>query len=545
MIKIKTFIKDNKIEIVIFILALFFSWWLMFSTFSYENGNMLISSKAWSDFASHIPLIRSFSFGDNFLPQYPLFSGPPIKYHFIFYALVGLLEKIGIRIDYALNIPSALGFAFLILMIYIFAKDIFKSKTVGIISIILFLFNGSFSFVNYFKKIPLSLSSISNIFSNTTFPSFGPYDQNIVSAFWNLNIYTNQRHLAMSYGLSLLLIYLVLKFKENEENKNIKKTLFIGIVLGFSFMLNMAIFLMTVVIFLCLFIFSKGKRFYIASILALCTIIALPQYLYIQQSPSLFKIALHPGYLISSLTFDNFISYWFLNFGMHTILMIIGFILASKLPKKIFISFFMLFIIGNLLQFSPEIAANHKFFNYFMIIGVMFSANSLFYFWRKHILLKPIVISLFFFLILSGIIDFFPILNDHKLSLSDYPQNRDVLWIMKNTKPESRFLNTQYLYDNASLAGRRIFLGWPYFSWSQGYDTLTRDNLRKSLLKSNDLKYFCRNARLNNLKYAEISPTEDITINKVFFDNNFITVYKNLKTNIFIYDLENSCNQVT
>jgi hypothetical protein len=67
----------------------------MFSTFSYKDGNMLIASKAWSDFASHIPLIRSFSFGNNFPPQYPLFSGPPIKYHFLFYAFVGLLEKLG------------------------------------------------------------------------------------------------------------------------------------------------------------------------------------------------------------------------------------------------------------------------------------------------------------------------------------------------------------------------------------------------------------------------------------------------------------------
>ena len=84
----------------------------MFSTFSYEKGVMEISSKAWSDFANHIPLIRSFSLGNNFPPQYPLFAGPPIRYHFLFYAFAGFLEKTGIRIDYALNIPSILGFFF-------------------------------------------------------------------------------------------------------------------------------------------------------------------------------------------------------------------------------------------------------------------------------------------------------------------------------------------------------------------------------------------------------------------------------------------------
>ncbi|TSC86331.1 MAG: hypothetical protein G01um10147_943 [Microgenomates group bacterium Gr01-1014_7] len=80
---------------------------------------MLIATKAWSDFASHIPLIRSFSLGDNFLPEYPLFPGEPIRYHFLFYAVVGYLEKLGLRIDYAFNILSALSFAFLIISIYL------------------------------------------------------------------------------------------------------------------------------------------------------------------------------------------------------------------------------------------------------------------------------------------------------------------------------------------------------------------------------------------------------------------------------------------
>nr|MBI5455634.1 hypothetical protein [Candidatus Levybacteria bacterium] len=143
MHKIILFLKKFKIEIFIFIFAFIFSSWLMFATFSYQDGTMMIASKAWSDFANHIPLIRSFSFGNNYPPQFPLFSGPPIRYHFLFYAIVGMFEKMGLRIDYALNVPSALGFSFLILMIYLFSKEIFKSKTIGILSIMLFLFNGS------------------------------------------------------------------------------------------------------------------------------------------------------------------------------------------------------------------------------------------------------------------------------------------------------------------------------------------------------------------------------------------------------------------
>ena len=118
----------SPLEIILVISLSVFSFWLMFSTFSYENGSMLIGSRAWSDFAGHIPLIRSFSFGSNFPPEYPIFPGELIRYHFLFYLMVGMLEKIGLRIDFALNILSSLSFFLLIFSIYLLGKILFKSK---------------------------------------------------------------------------------------------------------------------------------------------------------------------------------------------------------------------------------------------------------------------------------------------------------------------------------------------------------------------------------------------------------------------------------
>ena len=131
MKKLFPLIKNHYIEITLIIFTLSFSFWLMFKTFSYSDDSMLIAVKAWSDFGSHIPLIRSFSFGSNLPIEYPIFPGEPIKYHFLFYFLVGMLEKIGIRIDYALNIPSAFSFFLLLLSVYFLAKLLFKSKIVG------------------------------------------------------------------------------------------------------------------------------------------------------------------------------------------------------------------------------------------------------------------------------------------------------------------------------------------------------------------------------------------------------------------------------
>lgn len=517
----------------------------MFSTFSYNNGSMFIATKAWSDFGSHIPLIRSFSFGSNFPPEYPIFPGEPIRYHFLFYFLVGMLEKVGVRIDLALNLPSFLSFAFLVFMIYFFAKTLFKSKAVGILSVVFFLFNGSFSFLNFFKIHPFSVNIINDIVKNNSFPSFGPYDGKIISAFWNLNIYTNQRHLALSLALSLSLISFLI-FKINNDKKiNCKLDIVLGLFLGASFYLHTAVLLMTYVLLLGIFVLFKKLRFSIFLILLFSTITFFPQYLYFQSAESSFAILINPGYLLyNNLATLNFLNYWLLNFGLHIFLMILGFIFAPKNAKKIFVVFFSLFIIGNLFQFSPEIAANHKFFNYFMVIGIMFSAYFLVYLWKKSVFLKPAVIVFIFFLTFSGTIDFFPIYNDSKMILTDYPKSKDIMWIMKNTPADSVFLNTIFLYDPASIAGRKIFMGWPYFSWSQSYDTNFRGVLMNKLFNPKNKTWFCKTINNYKLSYLELyskNYDQGFNINAAFFDENFTIIYENKINGLKIYDLKPSC----
>lgn len=532
-------LKKYKLELIIFIASFIFSSWLMFSTFSYNNGFFEISTKAWSDFASHVPLIRSFSFGDNFPTQYPLFSGPPIRYHFLFYAAVGLLEKTGLRIDYALNILSVIGFSSLILMIYIFSKEVFKSRAVGILSVILFLFNGSFSFLKYFSENSFSIQSLINVINLNKFVSFGPYDGSIVSAFWNLNIYTNQRHLAISYFICLFIIYWFIK---RNEKLNLNKALLLGILLGISFLVNMAVYAITVIILGVMTLLFKEKRKYILLSLITGLTIALPLYLSMQSNLSSFKPSIQIGYLLGEFKILTFINYWFQNLGFHLLIIPISFFIFGKEIKKIIAPFFFLFIIANLVQFSPEIAANHKFLNLLMIIGVMCSAYFLMFIWKKNLVSKFLTIVIFIFLIFSGVMDIFPLINDRKILLPDYQHNKNIDWIIKNTKPNSIFLNTNYLYDDASIAGRKIFLGWPYFAWSQGYDTLSRDNLRKSLLGTNDKNFFCRNAKDNFIEYIELNlNNNDIYINKQFFDKNFSKVYENKINLLSVYKIGDNC----
>lgn len=539
-----SFIRKHSFGFLLLLSGFLFSWWLMFSTFSYEKGTIVVAGKAWSDFGSHLPLIRSFSLGFNFPPEYPLFSGEPIHYHFMFYAISGMLERLGFNIAYALNIPSIFGFFGLLIMIYLFAKELFHSRRVGLLSVVFFLFNGTLSFLYFLKNHPINDTFLYSVINNNTFSSFHPYGPGLVSAFWNLNIYTNQRHLAGSFAFSLLVVYLFLRpVIKSGSKQSITLTLLLGIALGLSYYFHIAVFAMTMIAVLLLAILFPKIRGAGIIILLIAGLLYLPQNAYMNNTSQAFKTVLNPGYLTPApLTLSSFTNYWALNLGLHIALIPIGFLLASKTNKKVFTAFFAFFVIGNLFQFSPEMAANHKFFNYFMLIGNMFSAYVVFLMWRKNLFFKTTALIVLFFLVFSGIIDFFPIYNDSKLTIQDYPNSPDMMWVKNNTPEQAVFLNTQYFLPNESLAGRRVFLGWPYFAWSQGYNTTGRSEMLTRLFENTNTKTLCSLLTTQNISYISVvASSTDFLFNKQWLEDNFIPSYKNPSSGVTIYATANNC----
>ena len=46
---------------------------------------------------------------------------------------------------------------------------------------------------------------------------------------------------------------------------------------------------------------------------------------------------------------------------------------------------------------------------------------------------------------------------------------------MKETNPRDIFLTDRFVTHPILMAGRRVFYGWPYYSWGAGYDSTKRD----------------------------------------------------------------------
>ena len=536
--------KRKRFEFVILSIFFLFSVALMWKTLNLTaDGNISVATKAWSDFAATIPLVRSFSFGANFPPEYPIFAGMPIRYHFVFFALVGILEKLGIHLVWGLNILSSLAFFALLASIYYLGKTVFKSKKVGLLSVVLFLFNGSFAFVEFFKKNPLSTNSLMIILENTEFSSFGPYDGNIVSAFWSLNIFTNQRHLALAYAVFLVLILFIYKFSQSPKKLTLSKSLLMGIFIGMFPFIHLAVFGMMGIALITFFAIYPKLRKHLAIIGLIALVLSLPQIVYMGAS-QINTPLINPGYLVENLTALGFIKYWVFNLGLLVLLFPLGFYYATKKQRKVALPFLALFLVGNLFQFTPDMPTNHKFFNLFVIGANFFTAYLLLMLWKKNTLSKITVSILCIFLTLSGVVDFFPILNDRKIEVVDIPNNKTALFIANNTPKDSVFLNAKFLYDPASLAGRKIYLGWPYFSWGAGYNTHVRHDKMKKLLSQSDKENLCSLLARGGIDYIETqNPTTliDINLNYSVFKKNFKRVYYDPDDKISVYDARSGC----
>jgi hypothetical protein len=536
------YLSKQKALIFTLCLGLLLSHILYWNTFYIQNSTMYVATKVWSDFGATIPLTRSFTYGYNFPPEYPHFAGAPIRYHFLFYLIVGIIERFGIPLDVSLNTLSSIGLISLLLIIYHIGATLFEKKSVGILAVLLFIFNSSLGFIAYFTKNPLSSMSLTDIITGETFSSFGPYDSGIVSAFWSLNIYTNQRHLALGFAIFLAVFFFLSSMAKHTKRFTLMRSILLGIIVGLLPFLHLVVFGTVCILFAVYFVLFKSLRvgIFLSSVISI--LIALPQFIYMGESDIETEL-IHFGYLAHSIPEIPY--YWIMNLGLTLILFPIGFYLANKTQRRLAIPFIALFILANVVRLSPEIAANHKLVNLATIGFNWFSALVIIKLWHlKKMIFKPIAITVVFFMTLTGVVDIFPIINDRHIPIDDIPNNKVATFIERATLKDSVFLNSSFIYHPALIAGRKVFLGWPYFSWSAGYDTNDRKKVFDAMYSINDKSQICQLLITNSIDYVTVEDTnEDPNIPPIdveFFRFEFTTIYD--KDNYLIIPVSGNCN---
>ncbi|MBN1687704.1 MAG: hypothetical protein JW893_01240 [Candidatus Omnitrophica bacterium] len=511
------------------------SSWIIFSHVFWSTGpfqTLRISSLVVSDFAFHIPLIRSFSIGNNLDFLNPIFAHDFLRYHFLFDFMAGTFEKLGLPIGFAVALPSTLFWCAFLILLYFFGKTLFDGQSfVGWVSVLLFLFNSSLSFVLFLnqQKGESFFSILKSWWNLENYVSFGPYDGNLVCAYWHWNIYLNQRQLLLGYAVILLVLIPIISTllkKDGSETLSVKQSVFLGFLAGILPFWHTPSYVCLLMILGILFLTFPIKK-QCGWILLAAILIGAPQFLWLQlaNQDQVQHSGWYFGFLVptfgtgirfsSSALINQFLNgilsffrFWFYNWGLSFLLIPLSFLFVDSRRRRILLIPLALFLIAHLFRFSGDIGTNHKFLNLALIIGNCYIAFLLSRIFRNR-WGGPVWAGLLFILLTaSGIVDATPVKNSFLYNFADIAQDPSSRWIRKNTSTDAVFLTNYRIYNPVSLAGRTTFQGWPYFNDSLEHPVDKRVALTQKIYASENRGELCSYLRQNGIDYIQLEHSD-------------------------------------
>ncbi|CAN5246723.1 hypothetical protein BH20ACI2_BH20ACI2_20190 [soil metagenome] len=521
--------------------------WMMFGTFSMSGGNLLIGNHQWSDFGSNVSIMQSFAVGHNFPTEYPHFSGDRIRYHFLFYFLAGNFEYLGLNPAAANNVLSIFTLLSMLILVMTLGSVLFASRVVGRIGAALFFFHGSLAYIPFLAGKTSISDAIGKIWELKPFLSSGLPYRGEDWGVWSQVVYLNQRHLASSIGLLLIvIIFLIKRYQQRaarlkvaevrlvsdtepapdetvtvevsntnattEDNTSLIEQyggfVLAGCLLGLLPMWNGAVFAGAAMVLAVLFLLLPFKKEMVA-MAVIAGILALPQVLYLKigAKPPGYS-TFHWGYTVDDPNFTNVTYYLFFTFGFKWLLIIAALFWGTGLQRRIFAGLASLFVLTFCFQFRAEVLANHKFLNIWLVGANLFVGYGLVRLWQLKVgpffapsrILAVVLVAL---ITLGGIIDLVVVKNSSWV-VARFESDPFVEWVRLNTDPRAVFLSHRYVNHGILMTGRRLFYGHPYYAWGAGYPTNERDQIYKKMFESRNAAEIYILIKENGINYVAI-----------------------------------------
>ena len=186
---------------------------LMFYTYRINGTTLQSGFSTFSDLSPHTAMVSSFGKGFNFPTQYMHFSGDGIKYHFFFYYLAGMLEYLGLPIDYAINLPSIIAMVCALVLLGLLAVLISSRRVAFAVAPILVFFRSSLNAFVHLKELMAEgntmQQAVKAILDFNQWYKVTDYDD---WGIWAINVYPNQRHLMLGVAVIILMVIIFLPF---------------------------------------------------------------------------------------------------------------------------------------------------------------------------------------------------------------------------------------------------------------------------------------------------------------------------------------------
>jgi len=569
------------LEIVMIVLVAALTCYIMFESLGQVNGKLKIGLSVFSDFSTHLSMMRSFSHMGNFPTSYTFFGGEDVKYHFMFQFFCGNLEYLGLRIDLALNIPSILSMIFSFFMLYALAVKLCRRKIIGFVTLVLYAFRSSNALFEYIITLPKD--EVWNILTDNDIYEFIGSTNHEDWGLWNLNVYCNQRHFSFSLTIMLFIILLMMplvyemaaRLRRSFENENADKfskigiffkelfinkegwlvkdyrtCIFAGVILGLSGFFNGAVFIGTIIV---LFFMAVGseRRLELVILAAIAGSLSLIQSKCFISS-SLFTPSYRYGFLSEPANVFGAIDFIRKMMGILPLVLLIQFARVKNIHKFLMACFSMPIIFAFAVSLTPDIAVNHKYIMMaIMLLDIYAAAFLVGLFGKKDICYSILGVIAAICLTFTGLFEFVILSrkNTDERSIQYAYEDEITDWIWNNADRKAIFLTANYylMYggrgNSVILSGAQLYNGWEYFSWSAGYDVDERDELEIAIYSartSRELYEYVDEAGIDYIVVDRINrDSEMYELNERLIDRSFEKVFSTGSgTDMFsIYDV--------
>ena len=545
-------------EAVFFGALLVFLTWIMFYVFFIKDGVLYSGYTVYGDYAPHTAMMRSFSMGNNFPTEYPHFGGQDVKYHFMFQFFVGNLEFLGLRLDFAYNVVSVLALLGFLIFLYHMAKRLTGSFAAGVLTVFFFFFRSSLSFFRFVIEHLSAGDLWTTLRDNTTFIG---YTTNENWGLWNFNVYLNQRHLAFGLLIVTLVLWVFMDWLEAGcsapergvrwiKNRIFTKkawlcvhsenALLAGMLLGLTSFWNGAAVIGGLLILMGFAVFSDGKLDYL--ILAVTSVI----FSVLQTKIFIWGNAVSPsfywGFLSENKSITGVLWYLIQMSGVFFVgAVLIAFFLRERRQRAALVSFLFPLIFAFCMSLTPDIAVNHKYIMIAYAFLAIFWSFAVLKLFQRKIGGKIVAVLLAIALSITGIYDFVVILKDndsgHRVTVNMKSELTE--WLAEHLDHNDLILTPEYSINEVTMSGVMMYMGWPYYAWSAGYDTYDRAAKAKEIYNSTDaeaIKNLVKQEKITYILYEEGMQYEQETCREDTIASAFTLVYESEDGRIRIYE---------
>ena len=504
----KGLVEDKQLfwkELIFFSVLFVFLTWIMFYVFYIKDGILYSGFTVFGDYAPHTAMMRSFSLQNNFPTQYPHFGGQDVKYHFMFQFLVGNLEFLGLRLDIAYNAASILALLGFLMLLYSIARRVVGSGKAGVLTVLFFFFRSALTFFQFLWE-HLRAGDLLQVLQENT--SFIGYTTNEDWGLWNFNVYLNQRHLAFGLLIVALAVWMYLDWAEQgcghrEQGlvwfrnriflkdawkcRYVENALAAGLLIGMTSFWNGAAVIGGLLILMGFAVCSDGKLDYLITAVTAVGFSVLQTRLFMNGSSV--EAAFQWGFISEDKSAGGVLWYLIQMSGIFfTGALILFFFYKKRLQRAVLVSCLFPLVFAFCFSLTPDITVNHKYIMISYAFLAMFWAGAVCLLFRKKWQGRILAAVLTVCLTITGIYDFVIIVRDngpgHRVTVNTNSSLTD--WLAQNLDSRDLILTPEYSISEVTMAGVMMYLGWPYYAWSAGYDTYGRAENAKEIYTSRD-----------------------------------------------------------